>query len=346
LKNVIIVAVIAAVSVVGCGGGGGGAAAPTLAAPTVTITAANQGTVARAVVEGGQAFGESQPFAVTGGTAAAAAGSTASTLHVGALQSVLRRGLAAAFVARKGATLASATRAAGVSPTTDPCAVSGSITTTLSDADGSRSVSNGDSLTIVFNQCQESSADVVDGAMVFTLSTVTSAASGDVQFTGGLAFVELIATSGARSTEIQGSVGVSAAIAATSFQLVLTVGADALTVATSAPGYLDTVVYEPAMQLTVTVSDGGVAQSDVTLNGSFSAASIGGRVLVATVQPLRQLDTDAYPSSGQVVVTGASGTHLRLTALNTSQVQLELDANGDGAYEGSGVFAWGTLAAN
>jgi hypothetical protein len=43
------------------------------------------------------------------------------------------------------------------------------------------------------------------------------------------------------------------------------------------------------------------------------------------------------------VVTGAAGTHLRITALSATQVRLELDANGDGVYEGSGGFAWGSL---
>jgi hypothetical protein len=66
-------------------------------------------------------------------------------------------------------------------------------------------------------------------------------------------------------------------------------------------------------------------------------------VVVATLLPLRQLGTDTYPSSGQVVVTGASGTHLRVTALSGTSVQLELDANGDGTYERSGVFAWDTI---
>jgi len=98
------------------------------------------------------------------------------------------------------------------------------------------------------------------------------------------------------------------------------------------------------MQLAVAETDGAVTQTEVTLNGSFTASSIGGRVQVTTMQPLRQLGTDIYPSSGQVVVTGSASTHLRVTALNATQVQLELDANGDGTYEGSGVFAWGTLA--
>jgi hypothetical protein len=93
----------------------------------------------------------------------------------------------------------------------------------------------------------------------------------------------------------------------------------------------------------VTTTDGALTQSDVTLNGAFTAASIGGRVLVATVVPLRQLGSDADPSSGQVIATGASGTQLRITALSANSVQLELDANGDGTYERSGVFAWDTI---
>ena len=94
------------------------------------------------------------------------------------------------------------------------------------------------------------------------------------------------------------------------------------------------------MRLTVAATDGAVTQSDVALNGSFTASSIGGRIVVAPALPLRQLRTDADPSSGQVIVTGASGTQLRVTALSASSVQLELDTNGDGTYERTGVFAW------
>ena len=97
------------------------------------------------------------------------------------------------------------------------------------------------------------------------------------------------------------------------------------------------------MQLTVTAIDGTVSQTQVTLNGAFTAASIGGRIQVATVQPVTQLGNDAYPSSGQIVVTGAAGTHLRVTALDATRVQLELDANGDGTYEASVVLPWSSI---
>jgi hypothetical protein len=346
VKRFLITALMGAVGLMGCGGGGdssSGVSTPAAAAPTVTITATNQGTVTRAMIDGGQAFGQSQPFAAKDGTAAQSIGAAPMALRTGVLQSLVQRGLVAAFGSRHSASIASATRPAATSSSTASCSVSGSITTTLSDADNSQSLSSGDALTLTFNQCQDSSDDVVSGGMVFTISSVTSAAGGNVQFSGSLAFVQLSDASGTRLANIQGSVGVAAAITSASFQIALTVGANALTVTSSAPGYLDTIVYEPGMQLTVTATDGAVTQSDVTLNGSFTASSIGGRVVVATVLPLRQLGTDADPSSGQVVVTGASGTHLRVTALSATSVQLELDANGDGTYERSGVFAWDTI---
>lgn len=344
MKRFLVAAVIGAFVLVGCGGGGsGGISAPAAAAPTVTITATNQGTVARAMAEGSLAFGQSQPFATTGGTTAQSIGTAPMTLRTGVLQSVVQRGLVAAFGPRRSVSIASATRPAATSSSTDPCSVSGSITTTVSDADNSQSLSSGDTLTLTFNQCQDSSGDVVSGGMIFTIGSVTSGVAGNVQFSGSLAFAQLTDSSGTRLANIQGSVGVAAAITSTSFQMALTVGANALTVTSSAPGYTDTIVYEPGMQLAVTATDGAVTQSDVTLNGSFTASSIGGRVVVETVLPLRQLGTDADPSSGQVVVTGASGTHLRVTALSATSVQLELDADGDGTYERSGVFAWDSI---
>jgi hypothetical protein len=343
VKSLLIAALMGAVGLAGCGGGGDSSSGVSTAAPTVTITATNQGTVTRAMIDGGQAFGQSQPFAATGGASAQSIGSAPMALRVGVLQAVVQRGLVAALSPRHGTGIASAVRPAAASSSTDPCSVSGSITTTVNDADNSQSLSSGDTLTLSFNRCEDSGGDAVSGGMIFTIGSVTSGAAGNVQFSGSLAFAQLSASSGTHLANIQGSVGVAAAITSTSFQIALTVGADALAVTSSAPGYLDTIVYDPGMQLIVTATDGAVPQTDVTLNGSFTASSIGGRVVVATILPLRQLGTDSDPSSGQVVVTGASGTHLRITALSATSVQLELDANGDGTYESSGVFAWGTI---
>jgi hypothetical protein len=324
-----------------CGGGGGGS--PAAVAPTVTITAANQGTVTRATIDGTQALGASKPLEQLDRATAQSLGNGAQAAGIGALRVAIRRAVVAAFLPQHRATIASAARPAATGASIDSCETGGSVTTTLNDADNSLSVSSGDSLSLTFTQCTDAAGDTVNGTMAFTIGTVTSAAAGNVQFSGGLAFQHVSVTSGTRSAEIDGSVGVGAAITATSFQLALTVGASALTVDASAPGYLNTIVYDPDMRLTVATTEGTVEQTQVTLDGSFTASSIGGRVLVSTVQPVRQIATDAFPSSGQVVVTGATGTHLRVTALDATQVQLELDADGDGVYERSGVLTWSSL---
>jgi hypothetical protein len=53
--------------------------------------------------------------------------------------------------------------------------------------------------------------------------------------------------------------------------------------------------------------------------------------------------TDMYPYTGVLLISGASNSALRLTVLNNSQVQEELDADGNGIYESSTTLDWATL---
>jgi hypothetical protein len=329
----------------GCGGGGGdGGDVSAALPPTVAITSSNQGAVAAAAIDGGQAVGSSQILADNDRATAQSASATPSALRVGAVQGLVRRGLETALVQRRSAGILSAARPAATTSSTVACAVSGSVTTSVNDADSSQTLSGGDVFSITFNQCKDSAADLVSGALVFSIGSVTSAVQNNVQFSGTVAFQQVAALSGGSSATVNGSVGVAAAITSTSFQMSLTIGTGGLTVTSTGPGYNDSIVYDPGMQLAVNANEGTSPSTTVTLNGSFSASAIGGRVTVTTVQPVVTLGSDAHPSSGQVVVTGASGTHLRITAVSSTQVQLDLDANGDGTYESFVVVTWGSLA--
>jgi hypothetical protein len=53
--------------------------------------------------------------------------------------------------------------------------------------------------------------------------------------------------------------------------------------------------------------------------------------------------TDMYPYTGVLLISGASNSALRLTVISNSQVQEDLDANGDGTYEGATIVNWNTL---
>lgn len=75
-----------------------------------------------------------------------------------------------------------------------------------------------------------------------------------------------------------------------------------------------------------------------------------GYVDVSTVSPMviTNLNTDLYPASGQIVLTGANGTaggatKVRLTAILNLQVQVDIDVDGDNVYDNSTQYLWANL---
>jgi len=59
---------------------------------------------------------------------------------------------------------------------------------------------------------------------------------------------------------------------------------------------------------------------------------LGGSVTVETTAPFKG-SSNGYPSEGTLLISGAADTRIRLTALDASNVHLELDADGDGVFE-------------
>jgi hypothetical protein len=86
-----------------------------------------------------------------------------------------------------------------------------------------------------------------------------------------------------------------------------------------------------------------VSGENVTITGRVFHP-LHGYVDVTTPQPLVVLTADTYPSSGELVVTGANNSGARLTALSATTFQIDVDEDGDGTYEITvGTFMWGTL---
>ena len=77
-------------------------------------------------------------------------------------------------------------------------------------------------------------------------------------------------------------------------------------------------------------------------SGKVASASAGGFVLVQTVEPIVQYDIDAYPRSGRLTAVGNTGS-VQVTVLSTTQVRIELDADGNRSYEASKLVAWDQL---
>jgi hypothetical protein len=90
----------------------------------------------------------------------------------------------------------------------------------------------------------------------------------------------------------------------------------------------------------VTPTTGG---EDVSLSGRFYHPDYGYGDVV-TITPFFVATGDPFPSSGQLVVTGAANSKARLTALSATQFQVEVDADGDDIYETTvGPIDWTSL---
>ena len=313
-----------------CGGGGDSTPTPPGKTP-VAITPTNQADVARASVNGGLAVSLAQG-ALGGGATPASVTSRSHALGV-----ALQRALQAATRQRMG--IASATvHPAALATDVRACDVSGTLTTAINDKDGNSQLSSGDVLTGTFANCKESATLSVNGTVVITITATPTA----TQFSASAQFQNLAVQDSGVTSTLAGTVAIAETDMTTLTDTTITVGAGGLNATMASASYNDAVAFESGMVITTSVI-GTSSTFSVSLAGSLTAQSIGGRVTLATPVAFSQGFTDTYPSSGQLRITGASGSTLLVTALSATQVQLQLDANGDGSYESTSTVPWTTL---
>lgn len=97
-----------------------------------------------------------------------------------------------------------------------------------------------------------------------------------------------------------------------------------------------------ASDLTLTASPATGGQSVVVTGRVYHP--VHGYVDVSTPVALVVETGQAFPSSGELVVTGANDSKAKLTALSTTAFHIEVDADGNGTYEVDlGTFEWGTV---
>ena len=325
----VILATVSLALLSACGGDGGGDDSSKSAPTAVAVTTTNETAVARATIANGFAIADTQSSGSNIATTA-----SAKTRALGAL---VRRAVSEA-AARRSAVASATVHPAASTTDTEPCGVSGTLSTSFDDKDGNGSLTSGDVVTAVFSQCRDSSTLLMNGTLVITMTSVTSAD----QFAANAVLQGFDIVDVDLSSLIDGTISITESDTTAESDTTLAVGDAGLTVASSSTSYTDSVTFANGTRIAYRESTSD-DQSSVTLDGSFSAASIDGSVTVATVQPIVQLAGDSYPSSGAMRVTGASNSALLLTVLSATQVQLQLDANGDGTYESTSDASWSTL---
>lgn len=229
---------------------------------------------------------------------------------------------------------------------TATCASGGSLTVSVNDADNNNILSAGDSMTIVSNSCVMSSGTVSGslGFVINTLSGFQSSASTNYKLGVTMNYGNFTVTSSGLIASINGSMSLDATASGIN-TLNETISTPSLTVSGTYAGvtrsrsltsYSATMTRAPDATYTYLTS--------YSINGTLTSSALSSQAIsFATSTPFVRRPTDNYPLSGVLVLTGASNSKLRITALSQSQVKQELDANGDDIYESASTVNWNTL---
>ena len=216
-----------------------------------------------------------------------------------------------------------------------------SLTINLAGSTGS-SLRAGDSFSVSFNNCKDNmSGSTVNGRMSAAVVSGSLEADCDMDMYGtcsdfslSMSFNDLQITERGETSLVDGGFNLTYARATNTNTIS---GADLYMYSSTGQG--------------VRMSNFNIASSlsgsteTTTITMTLASTRINGSVQVQSTTPLvtTNVDTDDYPSSGVLQITGANST-LTVTVLDATSVQLELDADNDGTidYTDSPV-SWTTI---
>ena len=223
-----------------------------------------------------------------------------------------------------------------IPPDTRLCPFGGTMTLSGEVADLSN-ISAGDRLFLEFDSCDSGSAGVMSGKFTMLFNSITGnpadAVFGfDVNLTmEGISLTiadETAVTDGDMRIVTPDANAADKAAQLSGNTLTTTLGNATSTLL----NYQIDATYDAATAASVTAS-----------SGALDSSEFDGRVNFETTVPFRSLASDDYASEGTMLITGVNGSALQLIALDSVNVRLEIDANGDGAFEDTLETTWADL---
>lgn len=326
-KRAAVVAALLVGGLSACGGGGGGSSSPP-ASPAV-VDSGNAATITREVIEVGLDAG-SVGVALSGGVVLSGDG--------GANAAVLA-------VVRRKASIQSVQP--GVQPGVQPsatipaetfdCLVSGTIRLSGSIANFD-TLTAGDRITADFSNCDEGDGAVYSGRMRIDVTSFTGDLFNDQFALGARVTITNLAYT------IDGVRNVGNGVANMDLDILepfvstFTVAGDRLELSSGSRSWV-------LRDFAVSIVDDASGLDLVTENsgsGTLEGHDFSGAVDFLSVAPLVSIGGD-YPGTGELLITGANGATIRVTVLDTTTLQLELDFNGDSVVDEIQQMAWSTV---
>lgn len=228
----------------------------------------------------------------------------------------------------------------GVTQTiTEACSGGGYISVVANDANNSGAADAGDSFSITAYGCSFEGV-LIDGNLGFVVNSLT----GTLDFppysvSMTISLNDLKLTSGEMSETARGSYTLAATV----------LGPDTGVSSMDVPSLSIWGTYA-GESFSRTLTNYAISSSEtlgattLEADGILSTSVLQANPLATqTVIPFTSGSAEDYPSVGRMVLSAALGGKVRLTALSAASALVELDANGDGAYEVSSTVPWSDL---
>jgi len=331
-KTTAIGLLLATMLLAGCGGGSSSSAysGPTAAVAVTTTQEADvvAGYAASAATSSSMSTLTSNYTPLTGSSTAAISPSPAT------LGNLARRFADMAFKAES----STAAPLAGVTQSqTQACPGGGTVTITVSVSNpNATQPSAGDSVKFAFHNCA-AAGYMTTGSIKFVIKTYTASSN----FSASYSFSNFKETNIATGDYLKITGGYTAGITiGTDFTYSLT--GNSIVFEASISGTVNQLRYSNFSFVDILYGTG-----DVSFDHDFTVASteIGGSITVNTVTAFVIPAANTYPTSGQLVVTGANNAKVRLTAQPDGvNVFVEYDiVPVDGIYESNATVPWASL---
>lgn len=215
-------------------------------------------------------------------------------------------------------------------PSNGVCLQGGSAHLRLDDLNGDNKLDPGDSFTMNFNQCA-SQGTTLNGELSSLVRTATGNPSQDAQWSLGLllSLQDLSFSNALHSGIFDGGFSVDFEDAGS------TATADIAGTELKVNGRQDLRLLDFTSSITRT-------RENYRFEASGGASFDGRTVSYATTTPFSGA-TNSYPDAGVLRIAGANNSSVTLTAVDNTNAQLSLDANGDGTMDQTIATPWAEL---
>ena len=222
---------------------------------------------------------------------------------------------------------------------TQACTGGGSLTVTQNDLNGNGQSDAGDSVSLAASNCVFQGS-TLNGGLTLTVNAISGNPSGST-FAAKLTmdFNNLSARSATATSTGNGTLVLSLDVKSTTDKSFSLTASQFKTTSTYGSSTYNRLIESYTVNMALTASTSTTSAFGTLTSSAFDSKFV---TIDTPVPFVRQL-SQPRPASGQATVTGANGAMLRLTALSSTQVRIELDADANGTYETSVIKLWSEL---